>query len=110
MAGLTSSCRLLAAPAPAPTPEQLFAAGWSACFIGAMGRVARSMKIALPGDVAVDAEVDLGTSGDQFLLRACLTSACRVWSAMSPARSLKRLIRCARIPRPHAATSTSLSI
>jgi organic hydroperoxide reductase OsmC/OhrA len=88
----------------------LFAAGWSACFIGAMGRVARSMKIALPGDVAVDAEVDLGTSGDQFLLRACLTSACRVWSAMSPARSLKRLIRCARIPRPHAATSTSRSI
>jgi osmotically inducible protein OsmC len=72
MAGLTSSCRLRLTPAPASPPEQLFAAGWSACFIGAMGRVARSMKIALPGDVAVDAEVDLGTSGDQFLLRACL--------------------------------------
>ena len=59
-------------PGAGTNPEQLFAAGWSACFIGAMGRVARSMKIALPGDVAVDAEVDLGTSGDQFLLRACL--------------------------------------
>jgi len=49
-------------------PEQLFAAGWSAGFIGALGRVARNMKIALPAD----AEVDLGTSGDQFLLRARL--------------------------------------
>jgi lipoyl-dependent peroxiredoxin len=32
----------------------------------------RTVKIALPADVAVDAEVDLGTSGDQFLLRARL--------------------------------------
>ena len=59
-------------PGAGTNPEQLFAAGWSACFIGAMGRVARNMKIALPADVAVDAEVDLGTSGDQFLLRARL--------------------------------------
>src|ERR1700761_5069314 len=41
-------------------PEQLFAAGWSACFIGAMGRAAGALKVALPKDVAVDAEVDLG--------------------------------------------------
>jgi osmotically inducible protein OsmC len=34
--------------------------------------VARNMKIALPADAAVDAEVDLGTSGDQFLLRVRL--------------------------------------
>jgi lipoyl-dependent peroxiredoxin len=59
-------------PGAGTNPEQLFAAGWSACFIGAMGRVARNMKITLPADVAVDAEVDLGTSGDQFLLRARL--------------------------------------
>jgi osmotically inducible protein OsmC len=59
-------------PGAGTNPEQLFAASWSACFIGAMGRVARNMKIALPADVAVDAEVDLGTSGDQFLLRARL--------------------------------------
>ena len=59
-------------PGAGTNPEQLFAAGWSACFIGAMGRVARNMKIALPADAAVDAEVDLGTSGDQFLLRARL--------------------------------------
>ena len=38
-------------------PEQLFAAGWSACFEGAMGLAARKMKIALPTDLAIDAEV-----------------------------------------------------
>lgn len=53
-------------------PEQLFAAGWSACFIGAMGRAAGSQKITLPADLAVDAEVDLGSTGDAFFLQARL--------------------------------------
>jgi lipoyl-dependent peroxiredoxin len=53
-------------------PEQLFAAGWSACFIGAMGRAARASGVTLPADVAVDAEVDLGKSGDGFALQARL--------------------------------------
>jgi lipoyl-dependent peroxiredoxin len=53
-------------------PEQLFAAGWSACFIGAMGLAARSLNVALPGDTAVDAEVDLGMNGDAYLLAARL--------------------------------------
>jgi Ohr subfamily peroxiredoxin len=49
-------------------PEQLFAAGWSACFESAMGLVARQMKIALPPDLAIDAEVDLHKSGDDYFL------------------------------------------
>ncbi len=53
-------------------PEQLFAAGWSACFIGAMGRAARAAGVSLPKDVAVDAEVDLGQAGDAFQLQARL--------------------------------------
>lgn len=53
-------------------PEQLFAAGWSACFIGAMRRAASELRVALPADVAVDAEVDLGTVGEGFTLRARL--------------------------------------
>lgn len=57
---------------PGTNPEQLFAAGWSACFIGAMGRAASGLKVKLPADLAVDAEVDLGTAGDQFLLQARL--------------------------------------
>ncbi|WP_394778315.1 organic hydroperoxide resistance protein [Undibacterium sp.] len=53
-------------------PEQLFAAGWSACFIGAMGLAAGKLKIALPADLAVDAEVDLGTIDNGYFLQARL--------------------------------------
>ncbi|MHA7776021.1 organic hydroperoxide resistance protein [Roseibium sp. M-1] len=53
-------------------PEQLFAAGWSACFEGAMGRAAQKLKIKMPAGVAIDAEVDLGTAGDEFGLQARL--------------------------------------
>jgi lipoyl-dependent peroxiredoxin len=57
---------------PGTNPEQLFGAGWSACFLGAMGRAARQMKLQLPADASVDAEVDLGTTGDEFFLQARL--------------------------------------
>jgi len=53
-------------------PEQLFAAGWSACFEGAMGLVAHERNIALPLDLAVDAEVDLCTGDGGYFLRARL--------------------------------------
>jgi Ohr subfamily peroxiredoxin len=60
-------------PGTGTNPEQLFAAGWSACFIGAMGRAASEMKVTLPADRAVDAEVDLGTTDGAFFLQARLT-------------------------------------
>ena len=41
-------------------PEQLFAAGYAACFIGAIKAVAGKMKLTVPDGVAVDSEVDLG--------------------------------------------------
>ncbi|KAA1010769.1 organic hydroperoxide resistance protein [Paraburkholderia panacisoli] len=53
-------------------PEQMLAAGWSACFIGAMGLAAKKMNVALPHDTAVDAEIDLGMNGDAYFLRARL--------------------------------------
>jgi lipoyl-dependent peroxiredoxin len=53
-------------------PEQLFAAGWSACFEGAMALVARQMKVALPPDVAIDAEVDLCLADGEYSLQARL--------------------------------------
>jgi Ohr subfamily peroxiredoxin len=53
-------------------PEQLFAAGWSACFIGAMGLAAGKMKVKLPADLAIDAEVDLGMIADGYFLQARL--------------------------------------
>lgn len=53
-------------------PEQLLAAGWSACFIGAMARSASKLKVALPAETAVDAEIDLCLTGDAFSLQARL--------------------------------------
>ena len=42
-------------------PEQLFAAGWSACFLSTITLIAGKRKIALPAELTADAEVDLGT-------------------------------------------------
>ena len=41
-------------------PEQLFAAGYSACFIGAMKFVAGQQKVALPADTSINATVGIG--------------------------------------------------
>ena len=51
---------------PGTNPEQLFASGYSACFIGAMKAVGGMKKIAVPNDVAVDAEVDLGPTSHGY--------------------------------------------
>ena len=53
-------------------PEQLFAAGWSACFEGAIEIVARKRKVDLPRKFAIDAEVDLILSEGAYSLRARL--------------------------------------
>jgi len=47
-------------------PEQLFAAGYSACFIGALKAVAGKTKAVLPSDLSVDAEVDLGPVANAY--------------------------------------------
>jgi Ohr subfamily peroxiredoxin len=59
-------------PGSGTNPEQLFAAGWSACFEGAMAIMAQKMKIALPAETAIDAEVDLCVGGEGFNLQARL--------------------------------------
>ena len=59
-------------PGTGTNPEQLFAARWSACFDSAMDFAARNMKITLPADHAVDAEIDLGPEGGAFSLAARL--------------------------------------
>src|SRR5262245_29222088 len=53
-------------------PEQLFAAGWSACFESAIAFAARKRNIALPADVTIDAEVDLKLGDDGYSLSARL--------------------------------------
>jgi len=53
-------------------PEQLFAAGWSACFIGAIGLAAARRGVKLPAELAVDAEVDLCNADGAYFLQARL--------------------------------------
>jgi Ohr subfamily peroxiredoxin len=57
---------------PGTNPEQLFAAGWSACFDGALGIAAGKSRATLPADRSIDAEVDLALSDAGFQLRARL--------------------------------------
>jgi lipoyl-dependent peroxiredoxin len=59
-------------PGTGTNPEQLFAAGWSACFESAMRLAARKMKTTLPADLAIDAEVDLTITDGAYFLRARL--------------------------------------
>jgi osmotically inducible protein OsmC len=60
------------APGNGTNPEQLLAAGWSACFISAMKIVGGEMKVRVPPEVAVDTEVDLCSGADGFSLQARL--------------------------------------
>jgi lipoyl-dependent peroxiredoxin len=59
-------------PGTGTNPEQLLAAGWSACFESAMALEARRTKVALPPDLAIDAEIDLNLGVDGYSLRARL--------------------------------------
>jgi lipoyl-dependent peroxiredoxin len=59
-------------PGGGTNPEQLFAAGWSACFGDAMALAARKMNIALPAGLKIDAEVDLGIADGVYFLTARL--------------------------------------
>src|SRR6516164_1575536 len=59
-------------PGNGTNPEQLFAVGWSACFLSAVKLVASKMKVKLPSDLAIDPEVDLCTGDDGYFLRARL--------------------------------------
>ena len=57
---------------PGTNPEQLLAAGWSACFESAIGFAARKRRITLPADPTIDAEADLNHGDDGYFLRARL--------------------------------------
>ncbi|MEU1302957.1 organic hydroperoxide resistance protein [Streptomyces shenzhenensis] len=52
-------------------PEQLFAAGYAACFGSALGVVGRQAKVDV-SDAAVTAEVGIGKQGEGFALKVTL--------------------------------------
>ncbi len=60
---------------PGTNPEQLFAAGYSACFLSALKFVAGRQKLALPADTTVTGRVGIGQTATGFGLEAALTVA-----------------------------------
>jgi len=60
------------APSNGTNPEQLFAVGWSACFLSAIKLIASKQKVKLPTEFAVDPEVDLCAGDDGYFLQARL--------------------------------------
>ena len=77
-ASLTSDGRLdvkfslPSGPDDGTNPEQLFAAAWSGCFLSAITHAAVKMKVRIPIDPVIDAEVDLCAGDDGYFLRARL--------------------------------------
>jgi Ohr subfamily peroxiredoxin len=63
---LTTPKELGGAGGEGANPEQLFAAGYSACFLGAMKFVAARDKIALPADVSIEGSVGIGAIPNGF--------------------------------------------
>src|SRR5215831_17708910 len=57
-------------PGNGTNPEQLFAVGWSACFLSAVKLVAGKMKVKLPNEAAIDPEIDLCTGDDGYSIQA----------------------------------------
>jgi Ohr subfamily peroxiredoxin len=58
--------KALGGPGTGTNPEQLFAAGYAACFLSALKFVAGQDKVAVPADAAIDATVDLGPTVHGF--------------------------------------------
>ncbi|MGZ5200353.1 MAG: Ohr family peroxiredoxin [Telluria sp.] len=67
--GISAARTYAYAVAPHPTAEQLFAGAWSACYIAAVGIVAKEKKAVLPEDTAVEIEVDLGVGGGAYFIQ-----------------------------------------
>lgn len=62
-------------PGNGTNPEQLFAVGWSSCFLSAIKLVAAKMKVRFSTDPTIDAEVDLCMGDDGYSLRARLNAS-----------------------------------
>jgi lipoyl-dependent peroxiredoxin len=58
---------------PGTNPEQLFAAGYSACFLGALKFVAGQKKVAIPADTTIKADISIGPIPTGFGIQAALT-------------------------------------
>ena len=69
---LSTPKELGGAGGPGTNPEQLFAAGYSACFIGAMKAVAAKQKIQVPADVSIPSDVGIGPIPNGFGIQVAM--------------------------------------
>jgi Ohr subfamily peroxiredoxin len=72
---LSTPKELGGAGGPGTNPEQLFAAGYSACFLGALKFVAGQNKVALPADTQITGRVGIGAIPTGFGIEVELTIA-----------------------------------
>lgn len=95
---LSTPRELGGAGGPGTNPEQLFAAGYSACFLGALKFVAGKQKVALPADTRITGKVGIGQIPSGFGIEAELTV-----SAPGVARDLlQNLVEQAHIVCPYS--------
>ncbi|HET7865413.1 MAG TPA: organic hydroperoxide resistance protein [Burkholderiaceae bacterium] len=83
---------------PGTNPEQLFAAGYSACFIGALKFVAGQKKIPLPADVKATADVGIGPIATGFGIQVAL----KIFIPGMDAAKAQELVNAAHIVCPYS--------
>lgn len=83
---------------PGTNPEQLFAAGYSACFLGALKHVAGKEKVALPADTTITGKVGIGPIPTGFGIQAELT----IRAPGVPRDTLQALVDAAHIVCPYS--------
>jgi Ohr subfamily peroxiredoxin len=95
---LSTPRELGGAGGPGTNPEQLFAAGYSACFLGALKFVAGKEKVALPADTTVTGRVGIGPIPTGFGIEAEL----RIKAPGLPKDQLQALVDKAHIVCPYS--------
>jgi len=95
---LSTPRELGGAGGPGTNPEQLFAAGYSACFLGALKFVAGKTKVALPADTTITGRVGIGQIPTGFGIQAEL----RIRAPGLPREQLQALVDQAHIVCPYS--------
>lgn len=95
---LSTPRELGGAGGPGTNPEQMFAAGYSACFIGALKFVAGQAKVALPADTSITGRVGIGPIPNGFGIQAEL----RVSIPGMPREQAEDLVKKAHIVCPYS--------
>jgi organic hydroperoxide reductase OsmC/OhrA len=93
-------------PGTGTNPEQLLAAGWSACFLTNIKIAGGKMKVRVPPEAVLMPKWTCARRPTVFAFKHASTLACRVWSTKLPSLLLTPHIRLVRIPKPHRATLT----